>query len=221
MATSKEEEKRVEKVKKKLNLKKSLETFFDENGRECTRCGSYKTWGLFGISRKTATGRQSVCKECKNSRAKMTRKAKGRRKENYSAKKRREFLKETRPLYWRANNIRSSLMRRAREAGMPIEDIASRDVIEQWLKDQEPLVCYYTNKPIDILESHIDHKVPLKRGGGNSLDNLCVTDPKINSAKGAMTEEEFKSLLKLIGTWEDEGVYLLSRLRMGHFGKLK
>jgi 5-methylcytosine-specific restriction endonuclease McrA len=38
---------------------------------------------------------------------------------------------------------------------------------------------------------HIDHKMPVSRGGGNDLENLHITCARCNMIKGAMTHEEF------------------------------
>jgi len=202
-----------------MKLKKTLETHFDEDGRVCTSCGKYSLWELFPVSTKTSTGRASQCKVCKRKK----RKSKGRdyRREKYCARKHREVLKKSDPYLVRSRNIRSSLMTRARKLDMDRSEIPKAEEIKIWLVNQKPLTCYYSGVNVDLWKMHIDHKVPLNRGGSNSLDNLCVTDAKMNPAKGAMTEKEFKSLLRLINSWEDKGDYLLSRLRMGHFGKLK
>lgn len=206
-------------AKAKLGLKKTLESDFDEDGRVCTCCGEYKLWREFNTHTRSTTGYTSNCKVCKKNK----RKSKGRdyRREKYCAKKHKETLKKKDPFLVRARNIRSSLMTRARKLDLDREEIPTAEEIKAWLVNQKPLKCYYSGQDVDLWKMHIDHKVPLNRGGGNSLGNLCVTDAKMNSAKGAMTEQEFKELLRVTSSWEDKGEYILSRLRMGHFGKLK
>lgn len=206
-------------VMKFFNLKKKLETPFDIDGRVCTACGEYKSWQSFKGHSRSKTGRTSKCKACYFKE--RTSKGRDYKREKYCAKKHTEKLKETDPCLVRSRSIRSSLMRRARERGMDRSEIPTAEEVKNWLNSQKPLTCYYSGVSVGLFRCHIDHKIPLGRGGSNSLDNLCVCDAKINSAKGAMTEQEFKSLYKLISTWEDKGDYLLSRLRMGHFGKLK
>lgn len=204
--------------KNPLELKKTLETDFDEDGRVCTSCGEYKIWEEFPVHSRSTTGRASQCKVCK----KKKRKSKGReiRRETYCAKKHKEKLKQTDPYLVRSRNIRSSLMNRARKLELPREEIPLAEEIKAWLVNQKPLRCYYSGIDVDLWKCHIDHKTPLRRGGTNTLDNLCVTDPKVNSAKGMMTEKEFKDLMRTVSKWEDGGEYLMSRLRMGHFGKI-
>jgi 5-methylcytosine-specific restriction endonuclease McrA len=206
-------------AKEYLGLKKTLESGFDQDGRICTACGEYKIWEEFNRHSRSTTGRTSQCKQCKHKK----RKSKGRnyRREKYCAKEHKRELKKSDPYLVRSRNIRSSLMARAKKLQLDRGEIPTAEEIKAWLVNQKPLTCYYTKQTVDLWKCHIDHKVPLRRGGSNSLKNLCVTDAKANSAKGMMTDKEFESLLRLINKWEDSGEYLLSRLRMGHFGKIK
>ena len=38
---------------------------------------------------------------------------------------------------------------------------------------------------------HIDHKIPVSKGGDNSFDNLALSCPKCNLSKGSKTDIEF------------------------------
>lgn len=192
-----------------------FKTKFDSKGRECTKCGVYKVWNEFPEHTRSATGRASSCKKCKME----NRPARHYAREKYCAKKHKEKLKKSDPFLVRARNIRSSLMRRARTDGLDRKDIPKAEEIKQWLLDQRPLKCYYSGEDVDLFDMQIDHKVPVKRGGEHRLSNLCVSSQKMNTAKGALTEEEFKELLSLINKWEDKGESLLTRLRQGFFGR--
>ena len=58
-------------------------------------------------------------------------------------------------------------------------------------------VCYLTNRPVDLTDGstyHLDHVEPRSRGGSNNIENLGITCPEANYAKGKMTLEEFVSL---------------------------
>jgi 5-methylcytosine-specific restriction endonuclease McrA len=71
-------------------------------------------------------------------------------------------------------------------------------------------LCFYCKKEMILpedgrhremteeLRSHpmlatLDHRHPISQGGRNTLDNLCLCCQKCNTAKGDMTEEEFRS----------------------------
>lgn len=202
---------------KKFNPKNinQFKTHVDELGRECTSCGIYKPWSEYFAASKTYSKKQSRCRDCYYA----NRGPRDTKKEKYDAKKHKQQLKKDDPHLWRAGNIRSSHMARARKLGLDRIEIPTRHEIASWLKDQEPLTCYYSGVPVDLMKMHVDHKIPLSRGGKLGFDNLCVACPKINSAKGQMTDSEFKSLWSLISSWEDGGAYLLMRLRQGFMGK--
>jgi 5-methylcytosine-specific restriction endonuclease McrA len=55
--------------------------------------------------------------------------------------------------------------------------------------------CYYCSAPLtDPLhgrEASIDHKLPVSRGGTNSVENTVLACFPCNKDKGDMTEEEF------------------------------
>ena len=53
--------------------------------------------------------------------------------------------------------------------------------------------CAYCQRPLIVF--HVDHKIPLSRGGENRPPNLQLLCPTCNAAKGAMTDEEFREVL--------------------------
>lgn len=58
-------------------------------------------------------------------------------------------------------------------------------------------VCYLTGKPIDlddIKSFQLDHRIPVSKGGDNSLENLELTLKKANQSKHDMTLEEYLEL---------------------------
>jgi 5-methylcytosine-specific restriction endonuclease McrA len=62
----------------------------------------------------------------------------------------------------------------------------------------------------------VDHRTPIARGGRHQLDNLAVSCAPCNSAKGKLTEAEFRQLLALVRTWHPAAAEdLLRRLRQG------
>jgi len=42
-----------------------MKSNIDDNGRECTWCGQYKSWDLYGKHRKGTNGKQSLCLDCR------------------------------------------------------------------------------------------------------------------------------------------------------------
>lgn len=199
----------------KLGQHRNFKTSVTEKGRVCTACSEFKEWENFKSHSRSKTGRSSKCKQC----YKDNRKVIGRKKELISKKLRREQLKALDPILKKGRDMRSKLMTRHLKLGLDRSYLNTGEEFRDWLETQKPFRCYYSGVEVDLFKCHIDHKQPLNRGGDSRLPNLCITDPKINSAKGQMTEKEFKQLLRLVSSWEDGGKYLLMRLRQGFMGK--
>jgi hypothetical protein len=93
-----------------------------------------------------------------------------------------------------------------------------------WLWAQmglQAILCPYCRAPIDILSLSLDHKTPLRRGGGPELDNLQVLCHGCNGSKGEFTHEEYSALVVFM---ESEGAAFRKRLegvmRNGSIGNM-
>lgn len=53
--------------------------------------------------------------------------------------------------------------------------------------------CIYCGKRISLLMSHVDHIMPLNRGGPNTEANAQLTCPQCNTRKGDRTDHEFRT----------------------------
>ncbi len=77
----------------------------------------------------------------------------------------------------------------------------SRDQFYSWLWKQtglQAVPCPYCRTPIDILSLSLDHKTPLRRGGGPELGNLQVICKRCNGVKSSFTAEEFQLLVNFM-----------------------
>ena len=54
--------------------------------------------------------------------------------------------------------------------------------------------CWWCGKPLGAAY-HIDHRIPLVRGGTNAPENLCLTCPPCNLSKGAKLPHEWSNRL--------------------------
>lgn len=198
------------------NSLQQFKTTVDADGRQCTYCLEYKPWSAFYVASKTYTGKQSCCKVCKTTNHP---KRLYKEKENKAYIARRKFLKSNDPIELKARDIRSRLLTRERQHPHIAGTTPSKAEIKQWLEDQMPLVCYYSGEPLKITDKyHVDHKMPVQRGGTNLLSNLCICSSRMNTAKGGLTDHEFKELLDLISSWDGGGERLLRRMRQGFYG---
>ena len=72
--------------------------------------------------------------------------------------------------------------RRARKRGAPTFDVSGRDIAR--LLTRHRGCCAYCNEPLSD-GYHIDHVVPLSRGGYNGIGNYLPSCPTCNDSKGA------------------------------------
>lgn len=80
--------------------------------------------------------------------------------------------------------------RRAKLLGVRNEYVLRSDIIER-----DGSVCYLCGKDCTPKELHLDHVIPLSRGGSHSPDNLKVSCALCNLSKGAMTASEYVATL--------------------------
>lgn len=92
------------------------------------------------------------------------------------------------PLKARANKLR----RRAREYNAPGSHTA--DDIRLILRSQKGR-CWYCQAEITADNMHIDHRVPLSRGGTNAPENLVATCPACNLSKNDRLPHEWNGRL--------------------------
>jgi len=58
-------------------------------------------------------------------------------------------------------------------------------------------ICYLTGRPIDLSDGrsyHLDHIVPISKGGDNTLDNCNIACKEANQAKHNLSKDEFIKL---------------------------
>ena len=73
--------------------------------------------------------------------------------------------------------------------------IESETAITDFIKlvrNSRRIACYYCGKMISGKKAHIDHVVPLSRGGGHRPDNICASCPSCNMRKHSMLLSEWR-----------------------------
>lgn len=94
-----------------------------------------------------------------------------------------EKVKEAKAKYKRNHRDRETELanqRRARVRSLPYEDIDRASV---WERDAG--VCHLCELPANPDKWHIDHIVPIARGGAHLYSNVAVSHPVCNMRKGA------------------------------------
>ena len=69
-------------------------------------------------------------------------------------------------------------------------------VYEDNIKKYGTLTCYLCLNPILFGKDHLEHKMPISRGGSNLYENLEVACAKCNLSKSDKTEEEYRERKK-------------------------
>ena len=90
---------------------------------------------------------------------------------------------------------RNKANRRLREK----RGIITPDDTNEFLKNHH--TCYWCNKQINKEDSrsyHLDHFIPLSKGGLNVIKNIVLSCAKCNLSKGAMMPEDFAKKIKKV-----------------------
>ena len=123
------------------------------------------------------------------------------------------YNKKEKFFLWKADSLISSYQRRAKKLNVKYTYLTSRAeyavIVEEKLKGR----CEYCDCKLHKNNREVDHKTPISRGGSFNANNLAYICHNCNSAKGEMNEQEFRSILNTIKTWDDKGNNLLKRLR--------
>ena len=82
--------------------------------------------------------------------------------------------------------------RRARLKGCTTDISASR--FYKWVRHQKWVACYYCGERVSGLEAHVDHIIPLDKGGPHSESNLCAACEKCNLRKHTKLPSELPFL---------------------------
>lgn len=87
------------------------------------------------------------------------------------------------PEWAKQNNRKAWLRRRARLAAASIGNEQTILGFVNSVRTKKYVRCYYCQTKTAGKTCHIDHIVPLSKGGRHSIDNLCVSCPGCNLSK--------------------------------------
>lgn len=79
---------------------------------------------------------------------------------------------------------------RARKLGC--DGSHTRDELRQQ-RERQGDKCFYCSTPLDSWD-HLEHKIPLSRGGSDSIENIVFACAPCNRKKGTKTADEFMAL---------------------------
>lgn len=172
------------------------------DSKVCTRCKEEKPIGDFHIEKRYGGKPRARCKTCGNSTSAAWRERNAEAnaeylREYYSSNKEaltaynvkyrgenRETLKARQAEWRRANPSHARVAmakRRALKLAYQGEAYGHDDVLS--LLESQQGQCAYCAVALED-DFHVDHVVPLSRGGGNGADNICLACPPCNFSKG-------------------------------------
>ena len=137
-------------------------------------------------------------------------------------KKRTDNLRKTNPIIQKLDNYKTREKKIKNEINEDREQRCFVDIVRKYQKRNGKLIdknvkttfnwtdiveiygydtfCYLSGEPINLLKRNynFDHKVPVSRGGDNSLGNLGITHEVVNRMKSDLTPEELMEWCKKI-----------------------
>lgn len=152
----------------------------------CGKCGIERSLeGDFYADKSKKSGRHSHCKECQKKASGIWHLANPERATELRLRWRREYKEREKATkaQWKRNNPelnRASVSRRkAIKLAFDGTHYTAADV--KALFEQQQGHCLYCYNRLDTF--HVDHVIPLSRGGGNGSDNIALACPSCNLSK--------------------------------------
>ncbi len=168
--------------------------------KQCTKCKKWwpPTFEYFGKQSTVKSGLRSMCKVCnkeydvtratlKNERKKERRRSnpevaeRMRLIDRLSIRRHAKVISERKKNYYDLHPEQRRVeahRRRARERNVGGKYIA-KDIQDQFKRQKGK--CYYCSNK--LIKYHVDHIIPISRGGTNTKDNLVITCPSCNCSK--------------------------------------
>lgn len=85
--------------------------------------------------------------------------------------------------------------RRAIKRGATVGDLAAIKAIYRRARETVKVNCYLCGKRIPLGERHVDHIIPLSKGGPHTAANLAIAHASCNDSKGTKLPSEVGLLL--------------------------
>lgn len=89
--------------------------------------------------------------------------------------------------------------RRALLAGAAVGCLEEIKEIYRQAREDRDICCYLCGKLVELGNRHVDHKMPLSKGGLHTAYNLGITCAHCNMSKGSKTIEEWRHTRRLAG----------------------
>jgi len=81
-------------------------------------------------------------------------------------------------------------------------NVSSKELLQ--LIEMQDYRCALTGRELTPETAHVDHVVPLSRGGSHGIENLQVLHADVNTAKSTLTQDEFLAMCRDVVAWQDK-----------------
>jgi 5-methylcytosine-specific restriction endonuclease McrA len=156
----------------------------------CTKCGETKTLDEFYSQKTGKDGRRSQCRVC----VKAYRKDNAEKRAVYDKQYRKDNTEKTAAYnkQYRQTTKGKAARKNAhhkRRTKKREGDVTTAQLLEL---QQTAKSCYWCGKKLTAkTQVHIDHYIPLSKGGGHTLSNLVVACKKCNITKNSKDPQDF------------------------------
>lgn len=183
-----------------ISGKRKEHIFIDGNEcKECSRCNRVLPLSDYHKDNSKWDGLHGFCKDCtKRINHNTYKKDPTKRYEQVKANmiKTGAYFEyhQYNPKYYSSESSRlkkraRDMQRRALKQQADNECKITDDIIRQIIEKYDGKCAYCGCECVD--DYHIDHKLPLSKGGGNEFDNLALSCPHCNLSKHNKTDVEF------------------------------
>lgn len=117
---------------------------------------------------------------------------------DYYRKHRGEIL-EQRRIYAKAHpevSRRRNRKRRALKRNATIGNELEMAAWEAGWRAKKTVVCHWCKRRVKPADAHVDHVIPLSKGGDHTVDNLCASCASCNNAKHAKPPDVWNKSLE-------------------------
>ena len=170
--------------------------------KRCPKCAETKPVSEYYKDKQRKDGISGHCKECRNAwnRSKRGRELRNKAQAKYQqTEKGKATLTKGVARYQssekgKATKRKTSHTRRARLKNVEVQSFTEEDLKMFWLS-QNILYdeCYYCGKNMDGKYEHLDHYIPISKGGGHTMVNLRPSCACCNYKKNDKMPTDFPS----------------------------
>ena len=171
------------------------------NEKQCSRCREVKELTEFSNNKRSKDGKKSACKKCLNKAYAAYRKSPDARKKAYArkqkyletekgrTKKRQDDARYAKTKKGRTVRKLANEAYRSRKVDAYTEPFTRQELLDEWVVNGiDPSICYYCN---EAPYEHLDHFVPLAKGGAHAKWNLVPSCACCNQSKGSKLPQDF------------------------------